>query len=46
MEDFSDSLHGFPHSTASDVEARVGSAETSAGMSRQGLYNVLEDLTA
>ncbi|MFI2287320.1 Fur family transcriptional regulator [Streptomyces niveus] len=38
-------LHGFPHSTASDVEARVGAAETSAGMSRQGLYNVLEDLT-
>lgn len=38
-------LHGFPHSTAADVEARVGAAETSAGMSRQGLYNVLEDLT-
>ncbi|WP_069630557.1 Fur family transcriptional regulator [Streptomyces niveus] len=38
-------LHGFPHSTASDVEARVGAADTSAGMSRQGLYNVLEDLT-
>lgn len=38
-------LHGFPHSPASDVEARVGAAETSAGMSRQGLYNVLEDLT-
>lgn len=39
-------LQGHPHSTASELETRlgVGTASTS-GLSRQGLYNVLEDLT-
>lgn len=32
-------LLGRPHSTAADLEARLGS------LSHQGLYNVLEDLT-
>ncbi|WP_046728847.1 Fur family transcriptional regulator [Streptomyces humi] len=35
-------LQGHPHSTAADLEARVGAA---GGLSRQGLYNVLDDLT-
>ncbi|WP_210593958.1 Fur family transcriptional regulator [Streptomyces sp. GESEQ-35] len=39
-------LQGHPHSTAPDLEARIGVGEDSAGgLSRQGLYNVLEDLT-
>ncbi|MDH6699280.1 Fur family transcriptional regulator [Streptomyces griseoviridis] len=40
-------LQGFPHSTASEIEARIGAAgtEASSGLSRQGLYNVLDDLT-
>ncbi|MGW6513611.1 Fur family transcriptional regulator [Streptomyces niveus] len=37
-----DRVLGLAHA---DVQAGVGVAETSAGMSRQGLYNVLEDLT-
>ncbi|MFF4896205.1 Fur family transcriptional regulator [Streptomyces sp. NPDC001068] len=35
-------LRGHPHSTAADLETRVAE---SGGLSRQGLYNVLEDLT-
>ncbi|MEU9978063.1 Fur family transcriptional regulator [Streptomyces sp. NPDC051014] len=35
-------LRGHPHSTAADLETRVGAA---GGLSRQGLYNVLDDLT-
>ncbi|MFI6017832.1 MULTISPECIES: Fur family transcriptional regulator [unclassified Streptomyces] len=35
-------LRGRPHSTAADLETRVGAA---GGLSRQGLYNVLDDLT-
>lgn len=39
-------LQGHPHSTASDLERRIGVGESGpAGLSRQGLYNVLEDLT-
>jgi len=39
-------LRGFPHSTAAEIEARVGADPSAAGrMSRQGLYNVLDDLT-
>jgi Fur family ferric uptake transcriptional regulator len=39
-------LRGFPHSTAAEIEARIAAAGESAGrMSRQGLYNVLDDLT-
>ncbi|WP_428933779.1 Fur family transcriptional regulator [Streptomyces sp. ACT015] len=40
-------LQGFPHSTASEIEARIGAAPAgaSSGMSRQGLYNVLDVLT-
>ncbi|WP_409467327.1 Fur family transcriptional regulator [Streptomyces sp. HC307] len=39
-------LQGHPHSTAPDLEARIGVGKGSAsGLSRQGLYNVLEDLT-
>lgn len=42
-------LHGHPHSTAADLESRIGIAaggkSPSGGLSRQGLYNVLEDLT-
>ncbi|MFJ9034761.1 Fur family transcriptional regulator [Streptomyces sp. NPDC102274] len=40
-------LQGFPHSTAAEIEARISAAgkESSASMSRQGLYNVLDDLT-
>ncbi|MFG3205336.1 Fur family transcriptional regulator [Streptomyces sp. NPDC048192] len=39
-------LHGSPHMTASDLEARIGVGKaTAGGLSRQGLYNVLEDLT-
>ncbi|MEU6331762.1 Fur family transcriptional regulator [Streptomyces sp. NPDC047049] len=38
-------LEGHPHSTASDLEARLGvGSSPSGGLSRQGLYNVLEDL--
>lgn len=40
------SLHGHPHSTASDIEARIALTKSSpAGLSRQGLYNALEALT-
>lgn len=42
-------LRGAPHATAPDLENKIGisrAASTSAaGLSRQGLYNVLEDLT-
>lgn len=39
-------LLGRPHSTASDLEAELARAKSpSGGLSRQGLYNVLEDLT-
>lgn len=43
-----EALHGHPHSTAADLEHRtgVGAAKASpGGLSRQGLYNVLDDLT-
>ncbi|MFE1171770.1 Fur family transcriptional regulator [Streptomyces sp. NPDC058773] len=37
---------GHPHSTASDLETRLGAdSSASSGLSRQGLYNALEDLT-
>lgn len=39
-----DALHGHPHSTASELEARIGAGPGAGGLSRQGLYNVLEDL--
>lgn len=40
-------LQGFPHSTAAEIEARIGADGEGAPsrMSRQGLYNVLDDLT-
>ena len=39
-------LRGHPHSTAADLEIRIGTDPTaSCGLSRQGLYNVLDDLT-
>lgn len=39
-------LRGHPHSTAADLETRIGTDPAAAGgLSRQGLYNVLEDLT-
>ncbi|MEU2617755.1 Fur family transcriptional regulator [Streptomyces sp. NPDC007157] len=39
-------LQGRPHSTAADLEARIGAdAAAAGGLSRQGLYNVLDDLT-
>ncbi|MEU1537137.1 Fur family transcriptional regulator [Actinacidiphila glaucinigra] len=39
-------LHGHPHSTASELEARIGVGTPGAGgLSKQGLYNVLDDLT-
>ncbi|MFJ9033680.1 Fur family transcriptional regulator [Streptomyces sp. NPDC102274] len=40
-------LQGQPHSTAADLEARIGEGTggAAANLSRQGLYNVLEDLT-
>lgn len=39
-------LLGNPHSTAADLEARIEvGRKTAGGMSRQGLYNVLDDLT-
>ncbi|MFB9463814.1 Fur family transcriptional regulator [Streptomyces cinereospinus] len=39
-------LRGHPHSTAPDLEARIGVGKhAESGLSRQGLYNVLEDLT-
>jgi Fur family transcriptional regulator, stress-responsive regulator len=35
-----------PHATAPDLEDRIGIGSSSAaGLSRQGLYNVLEDMT-
>ncbi|MGW2821936.1 Fur family transcriptional regulator [Streptomyces sp. NPDC001443] len=38
-------LRGHPHSTAADLETRIGGAGSSGGgLSRQGLYNVLDDL--
>jgi Fur family ferric uptake transcriptional regulator len=42
-----EALRGHPHSTAPDLEERVaaGRGGGRAGLSRQGLYNVLEDLT-
>jgi Fur family ferric uptake transcriptional regulator len=41
-------LQGRAHSTAADVEARIADAPegpAAANLSRQGLYNVLDDLT-
>ncbi|MET9295686.1 Fur family transcriptional regulator [Streptomyces sp. NPDC003077] len=39
-------LQGHPHSTAAELEHRIGASGTSSdGLSRQGLYNVLDDLT-
>ncbi|MEB8342075.1 Fur family transcriptional regulator [Streptomyces endophyticus] len=41
-------LRGRPHASAADLEERIarsGPEGSSAGLSRQGLYNVLEDLT-
>ena len=40
-------LRDSPHATAPDLEAEigVGQASSTSGLSRQGLYNVLEDLT-
>jgi Fur family ferric uptake transcriptional regulator len=42
-------LQGHPHSTAAELESRIGIAmagkTSSGGLSRQGLYNVLDDLT-
>jgi Fur family ferric uptake transcriptional regulator len=39
-------LQGHPHSTASELEARIGVGSSApGGLSKQGLYNVLEDLT-
>lgn len=41
-------LQGHPHSTAADLETRIGAGADkpeTGGLSRQGLYNVLEDLT-
>jgi Fe2+ or Zn2+ uptake regulation protein len=39
-------LQGHPHSTASDLERRIAADKSgSSGLSRQGLYNVLEVLT-
>ncbi|MFB9837872.1 Fur family transcriptional regulator [Actinoallomurus acaciae] len=34
-----------PHATAPDLEVGLGVGKASSGLSRQGLYNVLEDLT-
>ncbi|WP_030885575.1 MULTISPECIES: Fur family transcriptional regulator [unclassified Streptomyces] len=41
-------LHGHAHSTAAELERRIGigtAGAASSGLSRQGLYNVLDDLT-
>jgi Fur family ferric uptake transcriptional regulator len=40
-------LQDSPHATAPDLEAKmgIGQASSTAGLSRQGLYNVLEDMT-
>ncbi|MFZ3573655.1 Fur family transcriptional regulator [Streptomyces sp. BH097] len=40
-------LQGRPHASAADLEERIRKASvgSAAGLSRQGLYNVLEDLT-
>ncbi|MGW8379764.1 Fur family transcriptional regulator [Streptomyces sp. ODS28] len=42
-------LRGHAHSTATELESRVSAAleenASSGGLSRQGLYNVLDDLT-
>ncbi|MFI8182710.1 Fur family transcriptional regulator [Actinacidiphila glaucinigra] len=39
-------LKGHPHSTASELEARMGvGSPGTGGLSKQGLYNVLDDLT-
>ncbi|MFJ9174835.1 Fur family transcriptional regulator [Streptomyces sp. NPDC102360] len=41
-------LQGRSHASAADLEERIGLSRpegSSAGLSRQGLYNVLEDLT-
>jgi Fur family ferric uptake transcriptional regulator len=40
-----DALRSGSHATAAEVEHRVEAAEPAGGLSRQGLYNVLEDLT-
>jgi Fur family transcriptional regulator, stress-responsive regulator len=40
-----DALRSGSHATAAEVEARVEDAEPAGGLSRQGLYNVLDDLT-
>ncbi|MFB7337867.1 transcriptional repressor [Streptomyces adustus] len=38
-------LRGHPHSTAAELETRIGGTGSSGGgLSRQGLYNVLDDL--
>lgn len=41
------SLAAQPHATAADIAARIGAAPPGTGhdVSRQGLYNVLDDLT-
>ncbi|MGA4838198.1 Fur family transcriptional regulator [Streptomyces sp. G45] len=41
-------LRGHPHSTAAELESRIGvtaGREPPVALSRQGLYNVLDDLT-
>ncbi|CAL9514267.1 Fur family transcriptional regulator [Streptomyces albus] len=38
-------LRGHAHSTAAELERRLEAAQPPAGLSRQGLYNVLEDLS-
>jgi Fur family ferric uptake transcriptional regulator len=40
-----EALGGGAHATAAEVEQRVRAAEPVGGVSRQGLYNVLDDLT-
>ncbi|MFF7333961.1 transcriptional repressor [Streptomyces sp. NPDC008150] len=39
-----EALRGHPHSTASELEARIAAGPGAGALSRQGLYNVLEDL--
>lgn len=38
-------LQGRPHSTAAELERRIGAGGEGSNLSKQGLYNVLEDLT-
>ncbi|GAA3724565.1 transcriptional repressor [Streptomyces tremellae] len=40
-----DALTAGSHATAAEVEQRIEAAHLAAGLSRQGLYNVLDDLT-